>query len=149
MVKDKIITNDVLYFCTLLEFIRRSRNISISDIIGQLSKEDIKKELDDAEINHCYSFEEIAYEFCDKYNIEQTNLSEVVSNPSFLAIGYVYKNLIIDVANKKDEDIVNTIIEVFTSFIIDKISNYESDIYYSSSEFLLFSYLNGELLSDD
>ena len=149
MVKDKIITNDVLYFCTLLEFIRRSRNISISDIIGQLSKEDIKKVLDDAEINHCYSFEEIAYEFCDKYNIEQTNISEVVSNPSFLAIGYVYKNLIIDVANKKDEDIVNTIIEVFTSFIIDKISNYESDIYYSSSEFLLFSYLNGELLSDD
>ena len=148
MVKEKRIFNNGLYFCTLLEFIRRSRNISINNVIKRLSKADIEKELNDAEINHCYTFDEIAYEFCDKYNIPQTHLCDVVSNPSFLSIGYVYKNLVEDVTYKKNEDVVDSIIDVFSSFIIDKISNYESDYFCASSEYLFQSYLSGKMLAD-
>lgn len=146
--KDKTI-NSILYFCTLLEYIRRSRKISMKNIIEHLSKDDIENELNESEINHCDSFDESAYNFCDKYNINQKDIGDYDYSPSFLEIGYVYKNLIIDVANESNESIADVIIKVLSSFIIDEISNYESDTYCSSSDYLLKSYYSGHLLSDD
>ena len=47
---------------------------------------------------------------------------------------------------KGDEDIIEVLFNVFTSFISDEISNFNSSVYYSNPQYLKYSYLEGKLL---
>ena len=59
---------------------------------------------------------------------------------------YTNTRLILDV-KKDDEDIIQVLFNVFLSFISDEISNFNSSVYYSSPEYLKYSYLEGKLLA--
>lgn len=49
--------------------------------------------------------------------------------------------------SEKDEDVVDTVFNVFNSFISDDISNFNSFVYYSNPDYLKWSYLEDELLN--
>ena len=49
-------------------------------------------------------------------------------------------------ATAKAGEEVQTIKDVFSSFISDEISNFNSSVYYSNPDYLKHSYLQGELL---
>ena len=63
---------------------------------------------------------------------------------SHLAIGKDYQRLVEDV--KKEEDLVDTLHNVMTSFITEEISNYNLSLYYSSREYLKACYQAGVIL---
>lgn len=63
-----------------------------------------------------------------------------------MAIGKDYRRLVEDVQG--ENTIVDTIYNVFTSFISDAISNFNTSTYYSSREYLSESYKAGYLLED-
>jgi len=65
--------------------------------------------------------------------------------PSIQAIGKEYQRLIIDVMDK-DSEVVTVLYDVFKSFISDEISDFNSSVYYSSPQYLKYSYLEGKLL---
>ena len=53
--------------------------------------------------------------------------------PNYWTIGEVYERLIEDVSGDREESLVERLIEVYTSWIDDEISNYNSDYYYQST----------------
>ncbi len=65
--------------------------------------------------------------------------------PSETSIGMVYLQLILSVC--ENDDIEQTIIDVFSSFISDEISDFNSNIYYSNPDYLRCSYLDRMLLA--
>ena len=146
MVRDRQSLNDILYFCTLIEFIARKTNLSRKEVIDYFTLEDISNELQDADINHCNSFEEVSDETIARYGIKASNdlSGNSDSAPSFLKIGFVYKNLVSDIADS--DTIAKTIKDVFSSFISEEISNYDSDIYFASSDYLKICFLEGKLI---
>ena len=65
--------------------------------------------------------------------------------PSFWEIGRVYQRLIVKVA-QSDERYIDTLIEVLESWIIEKIDNYNSSMYYESPEYMYACYEEGKVL---
>ena len=66
------------------------------------------------------------------------------SVPSFLDIGKLYSIMIEDCAKPGDE--LEELIKIFSSFISDEISNFDSDLYYQNPDYLECSYQEGKLL---
>lgn len=63
--------------------------------------------------------------------------------PDYWTIGEVYERLIEDVT---DGDVVKTLFEVYSSWIDSAISNYNSDFFYQSRDYLRECYRAGEVL---
>lgn len=95
------------------------------------------------------SFEQVCDEWIEQYSIPigtyntMSNCKCVV--PSVTAIGRVYQQLVIETAEKNEE--AQAIIDVFSSFISDEISNFNSNVYYSNPDYLRCSYEAGFLLA--
>ena len=65
--------------------------------------------------------------------------------PSFWEIGRVYQRLIVKVA-QSEEKYIDTLIDVLESWIIEKIDNYNSSMYYESPEYIYACYEKGKVL---
>ena len=67
--------------------------------------------------------------------------------PDYWTIGEVYERLIEDVTgeDEDDEHLIDHLMEVYTSWIDDAISNYNSDFYYQSRDYLFACYQEGEI----
>ena len=65
----------------------------------------------------------------------------------FLFYAYNYERLIEDVTGEgeDDEHLIDHLMEVYTSWIDDAISNYTSDFYYQSRDYLFACYQEGEI----
>lgn len=142
--------NDLFYVCSLIEFLGRKTKNHRSEVVKILGMKEIKRQLSLAEVNHCLSFEEVSDELIEYFNINDGDFDTVKSCkyevPSVQSIGKEYQRLILDV-KKDNEDIMQVLFNVFTSFISDEISNFNSSVYYSSPQYLKYSYLEGRLLA--
>lgn len=141
--------DDVYYVCTMIEYVARVTDNRRNDIVKKLSKKDIEHQIKVAEVNHCLSYEQVADEWIEQYKIEKGNFNTIkncrYTIPSVNAIGRVYQQLVIETAEENEE--AQTIIDVFSSFISDEISNFNSNVYYSSPDYLRCSYIEGVLLT--
>lgn len=141
--------DDIFYVCSLIEYISRETNNHRSDVIAYFSVNDVARQLKLAEVNHCLPFEQVSDEMIEEYHIQNGEYDTVgeckYTVPSFTAIGKVYQRLVLAVAEK--EYAAQTIIQVFSSFISDEISNFNSNVYYSNPDYLKCSYLEGKLLA--
>ena len=66
--------------------------------------------------------------------------------PDYWTIGEVYERLIEDVAGDDEEHITDRLIEVYTSWIDAVISNYNTDFYYQSREYICECYREGTVI---
>lgn len=64
---------------------------------------------------------------------------------SKIEIGRVYQHLIIMISTNKDEYIDN-LITVLTSWIIPKIDNYNSSLYYENPDYIYACYIENKIL---
>lgn len=84
--------NDYFYVCSLIEYIARKTPNRRAFIIDALGKEGIKKQLLDAEVNHCLSFEQVSDEIIEDYKISQGNFDTITgckyTIPSYLECSY-------------------------------------------------------------
>ena len=129
--------NDYFYVCALIEYIGRETRNHRGDIVRAIGIKGIEKLLRDAEVNHCLSFEQvsdevISYSGC-KYSV-----------PSYLDIGKLYSIMVEDCAEPGKE--AEELMKIFSSFISDAISNFNSDLYYQNPDYLEWSYREGKLL---
>ena len=141
--------DDIYYVCTMIEFVARATKNRRKDVIARLSKRNIEHQLKVAEVNHCLSFEQVSDERIEQYGIS-IGIFDTVSNckytvPSVTAIGRVYQQLVLVTAKENEE--AHAIIDVFSSFISDEISNFNSSVYYSNPDYLRCSYEAGVLLA--
>ena len=140
--------NDFFYVCSLIEYIARQTKNRRRVIVEALGKEGIEKQLYDAEVNHCLSFEQVSDEVIERYKIPEGDFDTITECryevPSFMDIGKLYSILIEDCAEPERE--VDELIKIFSSFISDKISDFQTDIYYQNPSYLECSYQAGYLL---
>lgn len=140
--------DDLFYVCSLIEFIGRKTNNHRKDIVNALGEDGIKKQIHDAEVNHCLSFEQVSDELIEHYHIKKGVFDTVTeckySIPSVTAIGKLYSRIIIDCAESGEE--ITELIKVFSSFISDEISNFKTGIYFETISYLECSYKAGYLL---
>ena len=76
------------------------------------------------------------------YNNVQKARYEV---PDYWTIGEVYEMSIEDISQDNTEAIVDSLIAVYHSWISDAISNYNTDFYYQSREYICQCYKEGKI----
>ncbi len=113
-----------------------------------MGREGIDKQLYDAEVNHCLSFEQVSDELIEKYKIPKGDFDTITeckyTVPGFQDIGKLYCIMIEDCAEEGKE--VDELLNIFSSFISDKISDFQTDVYYQNPSYLECSYQAGHLL---
>lgn len=139
--------DDVFYVCTLIEYIARVTHNHRKDVLSCIPDDGLLHLLNSACVNHCLGFEEVSDEVISEYQIPQgvydTVTSCKYSVPSVTSIGRVYQQLVLSLDAM---DVVTAVREVFSSFISDEISDFNSSVYYSNPSYLLCSYKSGYLL---
>ena len=140
--------NDFFYVCSLIEYIARQTQNRRGAIVNILGREGIEKQLYDAEVNHCLSFEQVSDEIIQQYKIPDGPFDTITeckyTVPGFLDIGKLYSIMIEDCAEEGKE--VDELMKIFSSFISDKISDFQTDVYYQNPSYLECSYEAGYLL---
>ena len=128
--------NDLFFVCSLIEYIARKTNNTKKYIVEKLEKEKIQKIYDLAEVYHSENIEKVSDELIEEARIENGNY-DIISKceynvPTYWDIGKVYKRLIVMLCNNEEEKYIDTAIEVLTSWIIEKIDNYNSSMNYEN-----------------
>lgn len=142
--------NDLFYTCSLIEYIARKTKNTKKYVVDKLGKDKISKIYELASVYHSENIEKVAEEFIDSANIEVGSYDHV-SNckynvPSYFDIGKVYKRLIVMVSNNNEDNYINALIEVLSSWIIEKIDNYNSSMYYENPSYIYACYEEGKVL---
>lgn len=140
--------DDIKYVCSLIEFIGRKTNNRRGVIVDAMGIDGVRKQLNDACVNHCLSFEQVSDEVIEKYGIKNGDFDTITyckySIPDYIAIGSLYSILIEDCAEAGKE--VEELMSIFRSFISDEISDFRTGVYYESPSYLEWSYREGYLL---
>lgn len=141
--------NDLFFVCSIIEYIARKTKNTKKYIIEKLGKENIKKLYELAEIYHSENIDKVTDEFIEKCDIANGEY-DITENckyrvPTFWEIGKVYKRLILMVNNNKN-DYIETLIKVLSSWIIEKIDNYNSSMYYENPDYIYECYIEGKIL---
>lgn len=141
--------NDLFFTCSLIEYIARKTKNTKKLVVEKLGEENIKKIYDLAEVYHSENIEKVADEFIEKIDLEVGNYDNI-SNckykiPTYWEIGNVYKRLIIMIDSNKS-NYVKTLVKVMSSWIIEKIDNYNSSMYYENPDYIYECYINNRLL---
>ncbi|MGN0703066.1 MAG: hypothetical protein ACI4LD_00765 [Lentihominibacter sp.] len=140
--------NDLFYVCSLIEFIARKTLNKRGVVVDALGLSGIKKQISDAEVNHCLSFEQVSDEVIEAYHIKN-GVFDTITNceysiPSYTDIGKLYTILVAECSEEGKE--AEELEKIFKSFISDEISNFETGLYYQNPDYLKWSYKEGYLL---
>ena len=141
--------SDLYYTCSLIEYIGRKQKQRRETVVKLLGRETIRRIYRYADVFHCEPIAKTADDFIHICNIPvgaYDNLEKAKYEiPDYWTIGEVYERLIEDVSEDSTEAIVDTIMAVYSSWISDAISNYNTDFYYQSREYICQCYTEGEV----
>ena len=139
----------LFYTCSLIEFIGRRQKLKRSELVQFLGSKVVKRIYRYADVFHCEPIEKTADEFITNLNIPAGSFDNVASCrytvPDYWTIGEVYERLIEDISGDDEEHIIDRLIEVYTSWIDAAISNYNTDFYYQSREYICLCYREGKI----
>ena len=141
--------NDLFFVCSLIEHIARKTMNTKKYVVKKLGKENIKQMYDLAEVYHSENIEKVSDEFIQKSRIE-TGDYDIISKceykvPSIWELGRIYQRLIIMV-NKNESEYIDTLIEILSSWIIEKIDNYNSSMYYENPDYIYECYIENKII---
>lgn len=140
--------DDLFYVCSLIEFIGRKTKNKRKEVVNALGEQGIAKQLYDAQVNHCLSFEQVSEELIKQYQISEGDFDTIsdckYKIPSFMAIGKLYSHMIQDCSETGEE--VKELFKIFNSFISDEISDFQTGVYFENPSYLEHSYRAGYLL---
>lgn len=139
----------LFYTCSLIEYIGRERKLKRSEVVRALGERAIRRIYRYADVFHCEPIEKTADDFITNLNIPAGDFDNVASCryavPDYWTIGEVYERLIEDLSGSREEEVLKNLIEVYNSWIDGVISNYNSDFYYQSREYILECYREGRV----
>lgn len=142
--------NNLFFVCSLIEYIARKTSNTKKYITEKLGYDTIKKIYDLAEVYHSENIDKISDEFIKKSDIKYGNYDMLngIKNqnpPTFFDMGKVYERLIRDISSSEN-DYINNLIEVMTSWIMEKFDNYDSSLYFENPDYLNNCYLENKIL---
>lgn len=142
--------DSALFFtCSLIEYIGRVQKQRRSMVVNFLGQSTIKRIYNYADVFHCEPIEKVADEFIHKCNIPVDCFDNVgkcrYEVPDYWTIGEVYQRLIEDISEKSEKNMVELLMEVYSSWVDNAISNYNTDFYYQSREYICECYKEGKV----
>ena len=142
--------NDLFFTCSLIEYIGRRMKRTRKEVTDYLGKDRIARIYEYADVFHCEPIEKTADDFIENLNIPEGDFDNVAkcryTVPDYWTIGEVYERLIEDIAEDDEEHIIDRLMEVYTSWIDAVISNYNTDFYYQSREYICECYREGTIV---
>ena len=144
--------NNLFFLCSLIEFIGRQRKLARSEVVSSLGQETVKHIYEFADVLHCEPISKVADEYINLHQLGTGNFDNVsvckYIVPSYWDIGKVYACLIQDVSGNGSDrkKIIQTLNEVYGSWISDSLSNFNSDFYYQQHDYIRECYFEGKIL---
>ena len=139
--------NDLFFVCSMIEKVSRETKQRQSYVVNKMGKENIGRLYKYADVFHCENPDKISYDLIKDNEIEVGTYDKIsrckYKIPSYWEIGEIYARLIINI-NK--ELLIDTLFEVYNSWIEKIMDNYNSSFYYESPEYHLACYNAGEVL---
>ena len=139
--------NDLFFTCSLIEYIGREQKLNRADVVKALGEEHLRRIYKYADVLHCEPIAKTADTYITMQKLPQGDYNNVnackYEVPDYWTIGEVYERLIEDVVG---EDVIHKLIEVYTSWINDAISNYNSDFFYQSRDYIAACYRENAVL---
>jgi len=143
-------TNNLFFLCSLIEYIGRKTKNHRNVVVNAIGKDNLQHIFDLADVYHSENIDKLLFELVEKHNIESGIFDNVAnakySIPTHWDIGKIYKRLIIEVNKKESKPLIDTLSEVYNSWLSRKIEDFNSSVYYESPEYLFQSYLKGDNL---
>lgn len=142
-------TNDLFYVCSLIEYIGRERKLRRSEVVSGLGEKTIRRIYKYADTFHCEPIAKVADDFITMCNLPVGDFDNVAACrydvPGYWDIGAVYARLIEDV--RGDADFVSKLVEVYSSWLSDALSRFNSDLFYQPREYIAECYRNGYVIA--
>lgn len=142
--------NDLFYTCSLIEFIGRRQKLPRAQVVNALGRQTIARIYAYADVFHCEAIAKVAQDFVTLRAIPTGDFDNVASCkyhvPDYWDIGEVYERLIEDVCGDDEKRVVDVLMQVYTSWIDAAISNYNTDFFYQSRQYIHLCYQEGEIL---
>jgi hypothetical protein len=144
--------NDLFFVCAVIEQIGRDTKNRRADVVRLLGEKKLTHIFDLADVYHCEPIENTANDLIESCNITKGDFDNVSSCkykvPYFMDIARVYMRLIVDVIRQGDIAPITALIQVYSSWISDKINDYNSSMYFENPQYLYESYMAGEPLKE-
>ena len=140
--------NALFFACSLIEFIGRATKNRRADVIEFLGK-DVKRIYTHADVFHCEPIEKVADDFIQRNSIPEGRYDVLAKAkyriPDCWDIGEVFQRLVEDTFD--DENVIEGIRDIFSSWISERILNFNSDMYYQSREYIAECYRAGMVIA--
>lgn len=137
----------LMFTCSLIEYIGRERKLRRGDVVRAMGRANVERVYRHADVLHSEPIEHVADEYVKLAGIPEGTFDNVAECrydvPDYWAIGEVYERLVEDVSSDAP---VDGILAVYTSWLDDSISDYNTDFYYQPRDYLRECYLAGEVL---
>ena len=141
-----MLDNSLFYLCSLIEYIGRETNNRRITVVEALGNENTARIYEYADVFHCEPIESVSAQWRTRCGIEEGVFDNIsvcrYRLPSFWDIGKVYCRLIQSLGG----DVMSSLREVYSSWLAQKIDDYNIAVYYMSPEYLYASYIEGALL---
>ncbi|MDO4268646.1 MAG: hypothetical protein Q4C73_09235 [Eubacteriales bacterium] len=142
--------NDLFFTCSLIDYIARQTKNTRKTVVNALGRERVARIYELADVYHSDNIQRVSDDFIQEAGITEGDFDNVgacqYAIPSYWDIGKVYKRLIKQAAAEKKESVVDTLMEVYNSFISDKIDDYNSSVYYENPSYIYACYRENEML---
>lgn len=139
--------NNLFFVCSLIDYIARRTKNRRKVVVNAIGKTKLQHLYELADVYHSENIEKLSDELIEQYHIPTgsfDNVSDCHYNiPTHWDIGKVYKRLILAISHLQGKTIIDTLLEVYNSWISDKIDDYNSSMYYENPDYLFTSYQQG------
>lgn len=141
--------DSALFFtCSLIEQVGRILHLERKKVAESLKETGISAIYNDADILHCEPIEKVADDIVVEFDLASGDYDNVAQArylvPDVWTIGKVYSRLIEDVL--EDDNAVKTLLNVYSSWIEGKISDYNSSFYYQPRDYVAECFRQGKVL---
>lgn len=141
--------DSALFFtCSLIEQLGRMLHAKRGDVVMALGETGARIIYDHADVLHCEPIAKVAEDAAERFSLEPgvyDNVSQACyAVPDVWTMGKVYARLIEDVSG--NDDVVKTLMEVYTSWIDERLCDYNAAFYYQSRDYLAECYRQGTVL---
>lgn len=131
--------NSGLFFtCALIEQLGRDLHASRGSVVQALGTEDVQMILGHADVFHCEPIEKVSDDMQQHFSLPHGDFDNVAAAkyavPDVWTMGKVYARLIEDISGQ--DDVAQTLAAVYTSWIDEKLCDYNSSFYYQSRDYI-------------
>lgn len=141
--------NDLFYVCSLIEYIGRARKLRRAEVVSGLGEETIRRIFKYADTFHCEPIAKVSNDFITMCDLPVGSFDNVATCryevPGYWDIGAVYARLIEDVC--EGADLISKLVEVYSSWMSDALSRFNSDLFYQSREYIAECYRAGHVIA--